>query len=206
MCTERPVRVIRQRGLTLVELIVFIIIVSIALTGILSVLNFSVMHSADPMVRKQAIAIAEALMEEVTLHPFTYCEPTDANLATAAPYVSGHAADPLYICTAPSASGKSRYTDPRFDNVNNYAGFVMNSTTTCVGLNTGICDVTGISVGNLAGYSASVAVNNAGVPFNAVNGTAYRDDAVQRIDVTVSRGAESVTLTSYRFRYAPNSA
>jgi phage tail sheath gpL-like len=81
----------------------------------------------------------------------------------------------------------------------------MSSAITCLGASTGICAVDGTAYPNLAGYTATVKVTNAGTAFNAANGTAYRNDAVQQIDVTVSRGGESVTLTSYRFRYAPNS-
>ena len=60
----------RQHGLSLIELIIFIVIVSVGLVGILSVLNVTVRHSADPMVRKQALAIAEAMMEEVLAKDF----------------------------------------------------------------------------------------------------------------------------------------
>lgn len=59
------------RGFSLIEVIVFIMIVSIALVGVLSVMNFTTQHSADPLVRKQAIAVAESLLEEVSLHDFT---------------------------------------------------------------------------------------------------------------------------------------
>jgi len=59
-----------QRGLTLVELIMFIVIVSVGVAGILLVLNVTVAGSADPMVRKQALAVAEALMDEVLSKEF----------------------------------------------------------------------------------------------------------------------------------------
>lgn len=57
----------RQHGLTLIELIVFIVIVGVGLAGVLSSLNVSVRGSADPLKPKQALAIAEALMEEILL-------------------------------------------------------------------------------------------------------------------------------------------
>jgi MSHA pilin protein MshD len=59
-----------QRGFTLIELIIFIVIVSAGLAGILSVMNTVVKSSADPLVRKQAIAIAESVMEEIMLKAF----------------------------------------------------------------------------------------------------------------------------------------
>ncbi|KAB2311574.1 pilus assembly protein MshD [Betaproteobacteria bacterium SCN2] len=61
----------RQAGISLVELILFIVIVSIGLAGILSVMNLTTRHSADPMVRKQALAAAESLMEEIALKNFS---------------------------------------------------------------------------------------------------------------------------------------
>lgn len=59
-----------QSGFSLVEVIVFIVIVSIALAGVLSVMNLTTQRSADPLVRKQAIAVAESLLEEILLHDF----------------------------------------------------------------------------------------------------------------------------------------
>ena len=63
MCTERrfaPSSI--QRGLTFVELIFFI--ASFGLIDVLTVLNVS-SRSADPLVRKQLLAVAESVMEEV---------------------------------------------------------------------------------------------------------------------------------------------
>jgi MSHA pilin protein MshD len=62
-----------QRGFTLVELIIFIVVVSVGLAGILTVMNTVVKSSADPMVRKQAMALAESILEEVVLK--AYCDP-----------------------------------------------------------------------------------------------------------------------------------
>ncbi len=63
MCMTRS----RQRGFTLIELIIFIVVVAAGLAGILSVMNTVVKSSADPLVRKQAIAIAESVLEEILL-------------------------------------------------------------------------------------------------------------------------------------------
>lgn len=60
----------KQRGISLIELIIFIVIISVALTGILLVMNQTTAHSADPMIRKQAIAVAESLLEEIQLQDF----------------------------------------------------------------------------------------------------------------------------------------
>ena len=60
-----------QSGVTLIELIVAMVVISIALGGVLLVLNYTTLHSADPVLRHQAIAIAEAYMEEVTLKNYS---------------------------------------------------------------------------------------------------------------------------------------
>ena len=59
-----------RRGFTLIEVIVFIVVVGAGLTGILSVMNTVVKSSADPMVRKQAMTIAESLLEEILLKEY----------------------------------------------------------------------------------------------------------------------------------------
>ena len=60
-----------QRGISLIELIMFIVIISIGVAGILLVMNQVTGHSADTLVRKQALAIAESMLEEVELQDFT---------------------------------------------------------------------------------------------------------------------------------------
>jgi len=71
-----------QSGVTLVELIVAMIVISIAVGGVLLVMNYTVSRSADPVLRHQAIAIAEAYMEEITLK--NYRDPDDGNVCPAA--------------------------------------------------------------------------------------------------------------------------
>ena len=56
-----------QRGISLIELIMFIVIISVSLVGILLVMNKVTAHSADPLIRKQALAIAESMLEEIKL-------------------------------------------------------------------------------------------------------------------------------------------
>lgn len=184
----------RQAGISLIELVIFIVIVSVAVAGVLSVFNIAVKSSADPMIRKQAIAIAESLLTEIESQAFTYCDPQDANVLTAADATvcandqnKGGAA-----LTSPTPGTETRYlaADP-FDNVADYGGFSKAN----------IDDVTGGNV--ITGYTASVAISRAGgvAPFAALP-----LDAVLKIDVTVTGLGESVTLTGFRLRYAPRAA
>jgi MSHA pilin protein MshD len=59
-----------QLGVTLIELVVSIVVIAIAASAVLGVLARSVAHSADAMVMSQAVSIAEAYLEEITLKPF----------------------------------------------------------------------------------------------------------------------------------------
>ena len=58
-----------QAGATLVELIVSIVIISTTIAGVLGIVNLTVLHSADPIVQQQAIAIAESYIEEIIALP-----------------------------------------------------------------------------------------------------------------------------------------
>ncbi len=60
-----------QSGASLIELIMFIVIVSTALAGILIVMNQVTKGSADPVIRKQALAAAYSLLEEIESQDFS---------------------------------------------------------------------------------------------------------------------------------------
>lgn len=89
-------RASRQRGMTLMELVLAIAVIGVGLAGLLVAFNQAVFRSADPLVRKQMLAIAEEMMEEVRLKPF-------------APVASA----------APAACARNTYND--IDDYNGYA-------------------------------------------------------------------------------------
>ncbi len=195
-----------QLGVTLVELVVFMVIVSVALVGVLKVLEITNKGSADPLVRKQAISIAESLLLEIEQQAFTLCDPDDANASSAlatADCTGGAAAsqdkDGVAALGSPSPNTESRYSnlDP-FDNVADYGGFTMPDAN-CAG----ICSPgNNTPLAGLGAYKATVTVTRAGgaAPF-----ATFPLSAVLKIAVQVTGPANTnVTLTGYRFRYAPN--
>ena len=190
------------RGLSLVELVVFIAVVGVAVAGVLAALNLSARASADPMTQKQALSIAEALLEEVQLQAFTYCDPDDPNAATALDSAgctggAGGANDENRDPLAPEAGETRTSAVTPFDNVSDYmapGGLVINP----------ISSIDGTVIAPLAGYSATITVAKQGL--GAAGGApAVPPSEALLITVTVTGPASaSATLQGYRIRYAPN--
>jgi len=59
------------RGVTLVELVVSIAVIGAALAGVMLVIVRNTSSSADPVVWRQATAVAEAYLEEILTKNFT---------------------------------------------------------------------------------------------------------------------------------------
>lgn len=182
----------RQRGLTFVELIIFIVIVSIGVAGILGAINVSATRSADPVRRKQALMIAESLMEEVQLAQFTYCDPSDPNADTVT-----STAD----CSTPEGWGAEAGNARPFDNVNDY----VNAPGVASGVfmtGSSIIDASGNAFG-VTGYTASLTITPAALG-NAGSPGSSADTEVLRITVTVNYGGDAIVLDGFKARYAPN--
>lgn len=151
--------------MTLIELVISIVVIAVAITGILSVMNRTTASSADPMVKSQAVAIAEGYLEEILLQDFND--------------VDGEV-------------GENRAT---FDDVDDYNGLVDNgcllATAQCP-LGTCPCDQNGTPNNTLLGYTIIVNVTQDGAGLNGLanNAHAYRVDVrVQHaggVDIPVS--------------------
>jgi MSHA pilin protein MshD len=184
----------RERGLSLIEVVVFIVVLGLGIAGMAVLYNQLTLASVDPLVRKQAVAIANSLMEEIQLQPFTFCDPDDTAVTTAN---STADCDPLKIEnmgaeTFSPPGTETRSGSARFDNVNDYNAFSM----------AGIQDVTGNPISGLTGYSARVDIFTAGGDFPA----AVPAVEALRIRVTVDGPTNvHVVLNGYRLRYAPKS-
>lgn len=59
-----------QRGTTLVELVMAIAIAGVLIVGLMTTYAAIVGRSADPMIRTQAVALAESFLEEALLKPY----------------------------------------------------------------------------------------------------------------------------------------
>ncbi len=193
MCIEfAPVKRARgrlnsQAGLSLIEMIMFVVIVSVGIAGILSVFNLTTQKSADPQIRRQMLAVAEALLEEVQFKAFTFCDPDDPNAATAtgAGDCTGGAGGANDESKLPlgAEAGETRVT---YDNVSDYNGLNLAPAS----------DINGTT---LTGYSAAVSVTQQQIEASIPLAESLR------ITVTVTHGGDSLALSGYRLRYAPRS-
>lgn len=186
-----------QRGLTMIELIVFIVVIGVAVAGVMGSLVTINSRSVDPLQRKQAMLRAEALLEEISLAHFTYCHPEDAKAETAA-----SASD----CTATEMVGPVAGESRPYFNINDYVS--------AYGAPSGniVTDAAG-AVLLPAGYPARVTVRTvaafgpASMQIGSVPPAGGSADAeVLHIEVEVTYGNnQRVVLDGYRTRYAPNS-
>lgn len=171
---------VHQRGVTLVELVIFIMLVSLGVAGILMVMVSTTQRSADPMIQQQALLIAESYLEEI-LHK-RFRDPGPGGAATS-------------ICPTPEVAGRAVYDNVcDYHNLNNTAGAV---------------DQLGNTVTGLTAYNVSVTVTgNVGdatalgpTVSQATNTGALR---VLRVDVEVTNDNVpdfQVRLTGYRTNY-----
>jgi len=187
----------RQQGVTLVELIMFMVIVSIALAGIVQIMRMVTANSADPLRRKQALMIAEALLEEVRQAGFTYCDPRSDNADTA----SG-----TDKCTIKEGFGNEGADDNTYlrpyDNVNDYGSAAGVATAAFNNGKGELTDAQGRPMG-LEGYSATVAITPE-ILGDIVAGSGADSNALRIRIVVKYDETEAVTLDGYRARYAPS--
>lgn len=159
-----------QRGLTLIELVIYIVVVLVGLAGVLTVLDTTVRGSADPVVRKQALALAEAMLEEVLAKDYQ-------NAAG-----GNNAATPALGCT-PTTAPTCRLNTPvdraNYNDVDDYNGWSQLGNVQAVGVPPAV----------LANYAVTVAVAAPAV----VNGV-----LLKTVTVTVTNGPQVLTLQGWR--------
>jgi MSHA pilin protein MshD len=175
MCIDPQGNPICQSGLTLIELMVFIVIVGVAATAILGVFGNLTRASANLLPEKQAHAIAAGMMQEI-LARTPYC-------GTSTPADPGNPGGP--------EGGETRATP--FNNVNDYQGFDSN-----VAGGVTFLDGTALAA-SLPGYRVRVTVNGT-TPVAGVGG-ASGDAMIVTVRATPPMGAEA-RLDGVRFCYA----
>ena len=117
------------RGVSLIETVMFIVVISVALVVVLKAFDIANRGSADPVLRRQALAIAQSLLDEISAKPY-------GNAASDDPAQGGFA--------GPYTSANRQW----FDDVDDYHGFVMD----------GIRSLDNTALAGLAGYQVRVDV------------------------------------------------
>ncbi len=117
-----------SNGFTLIELLVTILVVALAASALMGVYTALVSRSADPLIREQALAIAEAYLEEIELKAF--CEDMPA-------------------CTTETGGSEPGETRADFDDVQDYNALPANHAP---------ADQQGAPLPELADYRVSVSV------------------------------------------------
>lgn len=67
---------IKNIGVTLIELIVFITVISIGLTALVAAINNHLTNSVDPIAQIRALECAQAKLDEITARKFDESTPT----------------------------------------------------------------------------------------------------------------------------------
>ena len=166
-----------QRGTTLVEVIIFVLIVSIAVVAIINTLSVVVRQSGDPLIVRQTLAVAESLIQEIDNQPY-------------------HQKDP-YNPTGPDDAigpepGENRNGSPLpFDNPNDYSGYSE----------TGIVAPDGTSIAGLGTYSASVVATQQSM--GTTPAIVPSSDGLLVVVTATGPDGQPFTLTTFRARYQP---
>jgi MSHA pilin protein MshD len=197
----------RSGGFSLIDVLLVIVLLGVMSGALMTLSGRVAVQSAEAMKTRQALTIAQALLDEVRHMPFTFCDPSDvrASIATSATPGAPGCTNAAMIDALGSEPGESRTNafPNRFDGVTDYDGFA--SGTGCGG---GLCKLDGsvltVPTSSLAGCNAGVTVTAQAInSIPAFDANGQRQ--VLRIGVTVTcPGTQPLLLEGIRVRHAPN--
>lgn len=111
-------RLPRQGGISLIELVVFIVVIAVGLSAMVAAINYHTINSVDPVVQLRALECAQAKLDEIITRRF------DENSATGGVPACGSAETNALACQGVSA-------DADFDDVGDFNGQIDTSKTAC---------------------------------------------------------------------------
>lgn len=208
-----------QKGISLIELVIFIVIMSVALTGITLIYINTTRYSADPMVRIRSIELAQSTLEEILLKAYDdntlvgggcVRYPVQGNTLCIPPAFASQptALNETALQTEVGETNRSLFDD--VDDYNNqlYCGDnVVPANTACPAL---VCQDMQDESGNdisleYSGFSVCIQVNFAGNELNTVapgSGTDVLANDAKRIDIFVTDPLNSrISLSAYRLNF-----
>jgi len=157
-------KLIKQRGLTLIELVITIVVLGIALSALVSALTTGIGRSAQPMWEGKALELTQAYLDEILAKKFDDQTPLGGGqvLVAASP------------CTA-SNEGQARLL---FDDVDDYHGVTDAPP---------VLTDTGVDMSRYANYQVDITVACAGTQLGSSNASLLTDNTLaKRITVSVS--------------------
>ena len=198
----------KQTGVTLVELIIFISIISIAFTGIIMVFITTGKSSADPLVKIRTIELGQSFLEEILLKKYDENTPVSGGCVDYASDTRCSGAPDGE--TTMQADGETRGT---FDDVDDYHNLEYCGDNVTAGDSrcTGSCTTLVNETGNLdlsdeyAGFSVCIQVSFAGNELNDVSpgtGVTVSTNDAKRIDVIITDPLNSsMTFSTYKLNF-----
>lgn len=79
----------QQQGVTLVELVISIVILSIAMVAVLSAFSYSASQSADPLWRNKTLKLSQLYLDEILSKSYDHNTPLGGVPAVSSPSCSG---------------------------------------------------------------------------------------------------------------------
>ena len=205
-----------QYGISLIELVIFIVILSVALTGITLIYINTTRYSADPMIRIRSIELAQSTLEEILLKAYDDATPVGGGCVRFTANSLCPVAAPPNPVAATEALGlgsEEGVNRPLFDDVDDYnnqlycGDTVVPANTACPALACqDMLDESGNDISTeYSGLSVCIQVSFAGNELNAIfpgTGTNVSANDAKRIDVIVTDTLNSrIGLSAYRLNF-----
>lgn len=196
---------LQQVGFTLIDLLVMIVLLGLVGGAMTVLFTRLAAQSSDTLRTRQALAVAQALMNEVRLMPFTYCDPQDANATLAlGAYLGAQGCSTTVEALGPEPGETRTSATNRFDNVNDYHDWVQPGASCPAGL----CDLSGNLLNGpsspLRGCSTRVSTTPQALPgIPALDAYGRAQSLLISVHVQCPHLFETV-LNSIRVRHAPH--
>jgi len=167
----------KQRGVTLIELVISIVVLSIAIVAMMNSFSVSMRHSADPLWRNKSLKLAQLYLDEILAKNYDESTP-----------LGGIPFEPTPLCSSLNSDGSE--TRETFDDVDDYNG---------------VDDLPPVNLSNsidvsYALYRVTVEVTCDGDNVGATGGTS--DNHAKKITVIVTPPGQSpMTFAVYKGNY-----
>ena len=132
----------RQNGFTLIEMVVFLVVVSLGLAALMAAYNQSVTNSVDPIVRTKLPELAQSQLDAVMARKYAEETPTGAIPACGSAETGAPATCSFGLDSGESLSDPTTLDD--VDDFNNYSatvnGYTATVTVVSAGTELGLAD------------------------------------------------------------------